>query len=110
MEGLRSKDFVLAAFDHARELHSVSDRCKAIYQLHIFLKAWDPTSFELETRKVKRVGSQRPLWAEDASKVRIEQSTLAHDCGHFPDDLFGAYAVKVRSLFGYSPSIDSSIR
>ena len=37
MEGLRSKDFVAAAFAHARELSSVSDRCKALYHLYHFL-------------------------------------------------------------------------
>ena len=68
---------------------------------------WDPTSFELETREVKRMSSQRSLWAEDASLVSLEQSMLAHDCGCFPDDLFGGYAVKVKSLFGYSTVIDN---
>lgn len=98
MEGLRSKDFVLAAFAHARELPSVSDRCKAFYHLYQFVRyTWDATSFELETREVQ----------EDVSLVSLEQSTLAHDCGRFPDELFGAHAARVKSLFGYSPLINS---
>lgn len=98
IEGLRSKDFVLAAFAHARELPSVSDRCKAFYHLYQFVRyTWDPTSFELETREVQ----------EDVSLVSLEQSTLAHDCGRFPDELFGAHAARVKSLFGYSPLINS---
>mmetsp|Transcript_31397 Transcript_31397/g.66074 ORF Transcript_31397/g.66074 Transcript_31397/m.66074 type:complete len:1093 (-) Transcript_31397:1416-4694(-) len=116
-ERTQSKDFFRAAVSNARKLSSVSERCQSFYHLYCFLQQWDPSIFELDSRKIRivaRRGSvdqgrrrsfERTIADDPFETMAVEQSVLAHECPRFPDDLFGgkesAYSKKLRLMFGY---------
>mmetsp|Transcript_4116 Transcript_4116/g.9069 ORF Transcript_4116/g.9069 Transcript_4116/m.9069 type:complete len:1111 (+) Transcript_4116:67-3399(+) len=120
-EGTKAKDFFRAAVLNANNQSSVAERCKSFYHLHCFLKQWDPSTFTLESRKIKvspRGGSTERIRktsfrvAEDFDSVIVEQSAFAHECPRFPDELFGGKesicCKKLRAMFGYAQSISTA--
>ena len=114
--GVEAKDFFLAAVSNAKQSSS-NKNVQSFYLLYYFLQSYDPSIFELESRKVRvsRRGSKNRrsnsfmATAEDLDTMTIEQSVFAHECGAFPNELFGgketASAKKLRQLFGYSVSV-----
>jgi len=97
---------------------SSSDKnVQSFYLLYYFLQSYEPSIFELESRKVRvsRRGSKNRrcnsfmATAEDLDTMMIEQSVFAHEVGPFPNELFGgkdsASAKKLRQMFGYGVSV-----
>lgn len=110
-EGTQAKDFFHAAVLNAGQVSSLSERCKSFYLLHCFLKEWDPSTFKMDSRKVKVTRHPRRRLSfhspdDSDNTIVVEQSVLAHECPRFPDELFGgrdtAQCKRLRSMFGYT--------
>ena len=114
--GVEAKDFFHTAVSNAKQSSS-NKNVQSFYLLYYFLQSYDPSIFELESRKVRvsRRGSKNRrsnsfmATAEDLDTMMIEQSVFAHECGPFPNELFGGKesqcAQKLRQMFGYGVSV-----